>query len=69
VYTWKVRHEIDPDRGLVALFGAGAVCMIVVLLSLLMTYQKQLMQFVDDVAGEAPYAPIGSSLHSFEKAD
>lgn len=38
-------------------------------LSVVRTYQKQLMQFVDDVTGDASYAPLGSGVRSFQKAD
>ena len=58
-YSWQARHEVDVDRGLTVLFGAGTAAMLFVALGVVRSYRRQLAQFVDDVAGDVPFASGG----------
>jgi hypothetical protein len=64
-YKWTARHEVDTHRGLAVLFSCGGVAMLLALLSVARTYNKQLRQFVEEVTGESSSRFSGG----FEKAD
>ena len=69
MYRWTNRHEVDTNRGLFVLFAAGAGFMLLACLSIAQTYNKQLRQFVDDVAGETNTNTVRFGGGGFEKAD
>ena len=48
-YKWKARHEVNSNRGLIVLFVVGIGAMLFAAISIAQTYNKQLMQFVDQV--------------------
>ena len=64
-YKWTARHEVDTHRGLLVLFAFGGVSMAIAAISVARTYNKELRQFVEDVAGEGGRFGVGG----FEKAD
>lgn len=68
-YSWRTRHEVDANRGLTVMFATGAAAMLLVVGSVVRTYQRQLRQFVEDVAGDGGGAGGGVSGAGFEKAD
>ena len=64
-YSWESRHETDVTRGLTVMFAAGGAAMIAVAASVMRAHQRQLRQFVEDVAGDGG----GLVLAGQEKAD
>lgn len=51
-YRWKVRNEVDGDRGLTVMFALSSFVFVLVAISTMRTYSAKLKAFMNDVAGE-----------------
>lgn len=64
-YTWVARHEVDAQRGLLVLFGAGAAVAALAVLSAARAHRQKLRQFLADVTRES----VGGAAAPLGKAD